>query len=452
VHNLGLSETLSPSPRSSLDLRLATPNTEIKHIIYLGLFIIPICILFAFIAWKLIAEMIDKDFVEPVLEFAKGGPAFDKSKVKLAELIQVHESAKITSAIAMTTKMLAHDIRRPFSMMYGLLESLQDNTHRTDELIKKYSPKVQTALEDISSMIEEITSIGSGRAAHRSEIEPLELIQSVLSDLFRPNRGPSVVIHSHTSRKILANPTKVRRIVTNLISNAVEIGAKDIVVLFKEAENSEFLEIEIRNSGPIIPQDHIDKIFDPFFTSDKKDGTGLGLAICKDAVEAHGGKIWVRSNAVDGTSFFFTLPVAPAVPLIKVEHTSKEVPSDFGSVKILMIDDDELYGEQLSSYITDDRSLRLTTAQGFEEAKESLALKHPDIILLDIDFGPTSEDGFSIARKLRQFGYRGLIYFHSNRSISNFDNVDGILQKPISRQIFYNFLTEVGTKKLKQSH
>jgi two-component system sensor histidine kinase KdpD len=85
--------------------------------------------------------------------------------------------------------------------------------------------------------------------------------------------------------------------------------------------------VQVRNQGPHVPEEHLERIFDKFYrvtAADRVTGTGLGLSICKGIVEAHGGRIWAE-NLPDGFAFNFTLPqhwegLAPPRPPLESEE------------------------------------------------------------------------------------------------------------------------------------
>ncbi len=114
-----------------------------------------------------------------------------------------------------------------------------------------------------------------------------------------------------------ADPDRVAQTINNLISNAIKFSPKGGRIVFKASrtENDE-IQIEVQDSGPGIPEDKLEQIFERFHQVDASDsrsrgGTGLGLAICRSIVEQHGGRIWATSKPDEGSSFFFTLPSRP---------------------------------------------------------------------------------------------------------------------------------------------
>ena len=77
-----------------------------------------------------------------------------------------------------------------------------------------------------------------------------------------------------------------------------------------EANSPDNVLVSVRESGPGIRPQSIERLFDPFYTT-KQAGMGMGLAICRSIVEGHGGRIWATGNVPQGAAFHFTLPAAP---------------------------------------------------------------------------------------------------------------------------------------------
>jgi two-component system phosphate regulon sensor histidine kinase PhoR len=121
---------------------------------------------------------------------------------------------------------------------------------------------------------------------------------------------------------VLADPDAMNQVFGNLIENALKYAksGKRIRVGAKLLETE--VEFCVRDFGPGIASEHLDRIFERFYRVDKarsreSGGTGLGLAIVKHIVQAHGGRIWADSTLGKGATFHFTLPLAPVtVPAV----------------------------------------------------------------------------------------------------------------------------------------
>jgi signal transduction histidine kinase len=121
----------------------------------------------------------------------------------------------------------------------------------------------------------------------------------------------AVCIEGRALRPITGKPQALRRCLTNLIANAVKFGSRaDILV-----EDGQALTLRIRDEGPGIPVEELEKVFEPFYrveSSRSRDtgGTGLGLSIARDVMQAHGGSIQLRNRPVRGLEAILTIPRA----------------------------------------------------------------------------------------------------------------------------------------------
>jgi two-component system cell cycle sensor histidine kinase PleC len=124
-----------------------------------------------------------------------------------------------------------------------------------------------------------------------------------------------VIAVEETAPPLYADERAVKQILINLVSNAVKFTPTDgrIEVIGGRAANGDF-QILVRDNGPGIPRDKLDKIFEPFSQVDNRfdrqaGGTGLGLALVRGLAELHGGRAWLESEFGKGCSVFVTLPV-----------------------------------------------------------------------------------------------------------------------------------------------
>jgi signal transduction histidine kinase len=115
---------------------------------------------------------------------------------------------------------------------------------------------------------------------------------------------------------VSADRELIRRVIINLIANAVRFAAQESCLRVTAALDAggTNLVVSVRDEGPGIPPEHQERIFEKFFQGEKTRATervslGLGLAFCRLAVEAHGGRIWCESEPGQGACFSFSLPV-----------------------------------------------------------------------------------------------------------------------------------------------
>jgi two-component system sensor histidine kinase HydH len=111
--------------------------------------------------------------------------------------------------------------------------------------------------------------------------------------------------------KIAGDPEFLRSVFNNLFINAVQALGNDggIIKVMLASDGSEAVRIEVSDNGPGIPQENLEKIFEPYFST-KETGTGLGLAIVKKIIEVHNGLISVAAGENGGARFIIVLPGA----------------------------------------------------------------------------------------------------------------------------------------------
>jgi two-component system, OmpR family, sensor histidine kinase KdpD len=113
----------------------------------------------------------------------------------------------------------------------------------------------------------------------------------------------------------------IGQVFMNLISNSIKYAPENTTISIIAGKDSDQLHVEVANQGPLVPKEHLERIFDKFYRvteAERITGTGLGLSICKGIIEAHGGKIWAENEAKRFV-FHFILPLTlngslPEVP------------------------------------------------------------------------------------------------------------------------------------------
>lgn len=406
------------------------------------------------------------------------------STVRLQEEVN---SAKVTAAIARTTQALAHDVRKPFSMLKSIIQSIEvaEDPMIAQRIMRASLPEVSQAMVSVEGMIEDVMQIGSETAPFQEEACPESLIEGSIGELFRVYTDADISIsydlyHKHM---VLVDTVRVGRVFSNILGNALQaIGYKGSLWI-KTREVTNFVEFTVGNSGSYILPDDRHKLFDAFFTSGKKGGTGLGLAIAKKIVEAHGGTIFCHSELnvaiPEGkVEFVFTLPSTNSLTTSRTDSlpvSSHEVYATLQAARsvvrisdpmdsresdlereilrrlhvlnskpnILLLDDEPVYRNSLVSHLKKSPALAdaidVFSAKNDAEAIANASRVAPVLMITDVDLGPGSANGIDVVKQLRASGFHGQICIHSNRFLFD-DNkiamgagVNSVLLKPMSR-------------------
>ncbi|MDQ3011643.1 MAG: HAMP domain-containing histidine kinase [Acidobacteriota bacterium] len=215
---------------------------------------------------------------------------------------------------------VAHDLRTPLSAisMAGRILELtltgQGSTADSAQMLKSLRRNVQHLEVLVGKVIEENTNLQTevGIKLERRAFDLWPLVEALIHDLHPIAGTDSTVLINKVPDDLVvyADAGLLRRVFQNLIANAITYTPRGEVVIRAQGVGTEgAVECWVSDNGAGIPEDLIEKVFDPLETDPQKEGgLGLGLAIVKTFVEAHDGKVTVESQHGLGSTFRFTLP------------------------------------------------------------------------------------------------------------------------------------------------
>ncbi|NRA68734.1 MAG: response regulator [Pseudobacteriovorax sp.] len=429
---------------------------------------------FYFYYWENILWLVLTSFVSSILLLVF------LYKRRKRQQIEKNEKEEFTRnrAIAQTTQMLAHDVRKPFSMVKALVSMMNDyDIHESRKVVRESFPSITAAIKSVEGMIQDIMEVGNQSNVILESVNGIDFIFENLRGIFEFREGVDIIINSRISEGIIfdIDSLKFSRVVQNILSNAVEhMGGKGSIWINVGTPVSGYSTFTIGNSDTFISQEDRTSLFNAFFTKGKKGGTGLGLAIAKKIVEAHGGTISCHSEVKRGTEFIFTIPakisndVFPhrAIPKHSSEFyritkslDSKNLDNSIVDRSLLrkikkvdfsltVLDDEAIYIKSIKSLCS---SLEVNThVFGFSHVDEMLGNISllTNLVILDVDLGDTDRNGFDVSQRLRQMGYKGKICIHSNRGKLEFQpkaieaGADFFLPKPMSKNDLIGLLSQ----------
>lgn len=219
-------------------------------------------------------------------------------------------------------RMIAHDLKNPLA---SLLLNLSLLLGRKDPLSERQVQRVDAALQSgahLLAMIGDMLDVTKMEEDHLvPQIESLQLADVIAEatdglTYIAEARGQSLTLSLPDDLPpVLADRDLLRRVLDNLISNALKYTHTLVEISAAPYTESGYVQIVVRDDGAGIPPELHETIFDRFSQvqdADARTGTGLGLTFCKLAVEAHGGRIWIESEMEQGSRFAFTIPVVHA--------------------------------------------------------------------------------------------------------------------------------------------
>ena len=220
---------------------------------------------------------------------------------------------------------IVHDLKTPITSIMGFIELLQKDDH-DEEKRQSFYNIIATESARLLKMVNDVLYVSrtSEQKSKESKTENNEScnigvqIHKYVKELapLAEKRNINVDINMNAGNIYVSVPeSKVARILTNIIENAIKYNRESGKVFIDVSEEGSSVIIRIKDTGVGIASDELDKVFDKFYRSStsKKmniDGTGLGLAIAKDIVESYGGEIKVESELGKCTEFMISLPIS----------------------------------------------------------------------------------------------------------------------------------------------
>ena len=212
------------------------------------------------------------------------------------------EQNKLEMIGEMSSKM-AHDLRNPLTVLQAHVELMQLKQEKQQDENLAYSlTKMEDAITNITNQINDVMDFIRTPKFQLSCCNLKSVLEIIVNGMHFPTTVKlNLLLDSHM---VKCDVIKIKGIITNIIQNSLQaIQAKgQMIITLKEVDN--YVEVAISDSGDGIPEENLEKIFDPMFTT-KPMGTGLGLASCKELIEMHKGTITVKNNP---TTFTISLP------------------------------------------------------------------------------------------------------------------------------------------------
>ena len=378
--------------------------------------------------------------------------SFEKQQKQLQRQLQ---QAQKMEAIGTLAGGIAHDFNNILGAIYGYTEIAQDNVNNTNKLNEALQ-QIYGGAQRARDLVQQILTF-SRRGDQ--DLKPLK-VQFVLNEalkLLRSTIPTTIEIEQDIDpacRDILADPTQIHQIVMNLCTNAYqsmrETGGKISISLIPfelvpgeespelDLSPGSYLTMKVRDNGSGIQPAHLDRIFEPYFTTrGSEEGTGLGLAMVHGIVKSLGGDITVESEPGRGTTFNVYFPVLEQK--INDQPDEQATPISVGSERIMVVDDDVVMAD-VSRELLESLGYRVTALTGSVPALENFREAPDDFDLVITDITMPDMTGIDLARHILKIrpdmpiilctGFTELISAEDAKSLG----ISDYLVKPVARE------------------
>lgn len=316
---------------------------------------------------------------------------------------------------------MSHEIRTPMNSIMGMAELLKDTKlSKQQEYYVNIFCKAGEVLMTLINDILDISKIEAGEVSIENIPFSLNQLLSDVEEIMRPRAlekglSYSFQVAPDTSDHLMGDPTKVRQVLINLVSNSLKFTDKGHIKVGvnRATGKKDQLTFSVSDSGVGIPLSKQSLLFQKFSQADSSiarrfGGTGLGLAISKSLIELMGGDIWLRSQEGMGTTFYFTIPyreqIYNPVKNKPVEMSAPELnfvakkkrPGE--KIRILVADD--LHDNRiLFTHFLKDGPYEIIEAENGLEAFNKVKSDKFDIVFMDVQM--PEMDGYSATNAVR---------------------------------------------------
>lgn len=263
-----------------------------------------------------------EDQIELNGRFYKVRVSWIDARTVVLALQDVTEVLRLTRARRDMVANISHELRTPISSIRLMIDTLTQSYGKNRERDLSKLAKIDRETESLQYLVQELhdlSMIETGKAIMRMIEIPLNsVIQDALGRMSSQleQKGLRIVNTLPPEVIVLVDPDQTRRVLTNLISNAVKFTPSGGTITFSAAfDDPAQITIRVSDTGIGIPPSERERIFERFYQVDSArsgntHGSGLGLAIAKHIIGAQGGKIWAEAALPQGTCIAFTLPLA----------------------------------------------------------------------------------------------------------------------------------------------
>jgi PAS domain S-box-containing protein len=354
-----------------------------------------------------------------------------RSKEKSDQLAR--EATQLTMVKSQFLANMSHEIRTPMNGIIGFITLIEKEAYKDKFEMKQFATTARRSAESLMEIINDILDLSKIESG-KMELEQVpfniaDVVDEAVSLLSTnaDQKGLRIVtnINPDTVLSLVGDPTRLRQIFLNLISNAIKYTKEgDIIVNVSSliSDDDVIISAYVKDNGIGIPEDKRDKLFVPFSQVDgsytrKYGGTGLGLVICKEFVTMMGGEIGVDSEENKGSKFYFTVKlkaqkgiegsmlkpekvrIKPKTETAKVSQGNGEEIKKVRTAYKLLLAEDNAINQKVAMRMLKEAGYYAAAVENGVRAVEAVKSGNFNLILMDVQM--PEMDGFTATKHIR---------------------------------------------------
>jgi signal transduction histidine kinase len=233
-----------------------------------------------------------------------------KANRDLQDSFEQIKRADRLSAVGQLSASLAHEIRNPLASIDGAA-NLIESSQTSEEMRRGSLAIIRKEIQRLNRLLTNLLDFARPRKPEFQPAEPRRLFDAIVNLADHSARQKGITIRKDVPPSVPpfeCDPEQMKQVILNLAINAVQAMAAPGEIVLSARQNGSSVTISVRDQGHGIPEEDIDKIFNPFYTT-KDAGTGLGLSVVHQIVNQHGGTVRAERNPDRGMTFSLEVPL-----------------------------------------------------------------------------------------------------------------------------------------------
>jgi len=272
--------------------------------------------------------------------------------------VELQKTHRLES-ISLLASGIAHDFNNILTGIFGYIGLAQLEVPPSSRVYNRLA-NAERAISRARDLSSQLLTFSRRRTPQKKVVSMQQLLMSEVEFALRGSTVSCSFSIPGNLGLVEIDEVQISQVIHNLVINAVQampnggniyVAGENILIDDKASiplSRGNYIKISLKDEGIGIPQDHLIKIFDPYFTT-KQQGSGLGLSIAYSNIKNHGGLLTVEAEIGKGATFHFYLPMST---LAKVSEMEPNMPLEMGNGKILVMDDDVLVRNSLEEMLT----------------------------------------------------------------------------------------------------
>ena len=216
---------------------------------------------------------------------------------------------------------VSHELRTPLASLKALVETLQEGALEDPPAARRFLTRMDTEIDTLTQMVQELlelSRIESGKVPlELKPVTPEALLTPAVERMRLQAERAGINLRMDCCPpdlpQVRADAARLEQVLVNLLHNAIKFTSPNGEIVVSAYQEGQMVVFQVKDSGVGIAPADLPRIFERFYKADRarsSGGTGLGLSIARHMVEAHGGRIWAESEVGQGSTFYFSLPLA----------------------------------------------------------------------------------------------------------------------------------------------